>query len=873
MNLKQIRLAVIILLGINPFLANANTPKFDKISLNKNWTLQPYGEWSSDGSMLLKPNVYSSKNAIWCNIPNTVLGTLVDHHVIKNPYFGDNLERVPAEWFKSQWKYSKQFNYTSVQNQYATLCFDGVNYAADVFLNGKKIASRDTMKGVFRRFEIDATHALKSGQNLLEVIIFPPQKGDFNIGFVDWTPNPTDNNMGLYRGVSLKVNGAVSIDKPFVKSVIHNYERGDANLTIETNVRNHSANSQTAQIEIQFQNNILKRTINLRPYESRVEIFAAQEFSALKLSNAKLWYPVGMGGPNLYQLKISSKVKGLLTDERSQSFGIRDVVSGLDKNGYRYYKINGKNYQIRGGGWTDDLFLREDPKNLEAQVKYTKLMNLNCIRYEGFWGASDYLYDLCDKEGLLMMVGLSCQWEWEVYVGKPCDEFGSIKSDEDIDLVAKSFADQVVWLRNHPSVFVWVFGSDMLPRPQLEKRYLSDLAVNDPTRPTLSSCQLKTSSITGSTGVKMLGPYDYVTPNYWYLDTKHGGAYGFNTETGPGPQIPTIETLMKMFPKDSIWPINSLWNYHSGRHEFNTINKYLNAMNERYGKSSNIDDFLRKAQLSNYEAIRPMFEAFAVNKANAGGIVQWMLNAPWPKLFWQLYDYYLTPNAAFFGTQNALKPLHLVYNYGDKAIYAINDFYTVQENLTAEIKVFNLNSEQIYTQTVALSMDVNSAKQIGSLPTNIPYSTVYFVDLKLKSADGKQISSDFYWLSTKDDELDFEKSHWTAMPNKSFADFTALQSMPKSSISVKKTVGKMGDLQRTTLTIKNTSNQIAFFLEMKLKDSQSGELILPVYWSDNYISLLPGETKTVTADVHQKKENYSSFVEIGAMNLTLEIYK
>lgn len=136
----------------------------------------------------------------------------------------------------------------------------------------------------------------------------------------------------------------------------------------------------------------------------------------------------------------------------------------------------------------------------------------------------------------------------------------------------------------------------------------------------------------------MLGPYDYVTPNYWYLDTKHGGAYGFNTETGPGPQIPTIETLTKMFPKDSIWPINSLWNYHSGRHEFNTINKYLNAMNERYGKSSNIDDFLRKAQLSNYEAIRPMFEAFAVNKSNAGGIVQWMLNAPWPKFFWQLYD-------------------------------------------------------------------------------------------------------------------------------------------------------------------------------------------------------------------------------------------
>jgi exo-1,4-beta-D-glucosaminidase len=327
-----------------------------------------------------------------------------------------------------------------------------------------------------------------------------------------------------------------------------------------------------------------------------------------------------------------------------------------------------------------------------------------------------------------MMVGLSCQWEWEVYVGKPCDEYGAIKSDEDIDLIAKSFADQVVWLRNHPSIFVWVFGSDMLPRPKLEKRYLNDLETNDPTRPTLSSCQLKTSTITGSTGVKMLGPYDYVTPNYWYSDTKNGGAYGFNTETGPGPQIPTIETLKKMFPEDKLWPINYLWDYHSGRHEFNTIGKYMNAMNNRYGTSTNIEAFLLKAQLSNYEAIRPMFEAFAVNKANAGGIVQWMLNAPWPKLFWQLYDYYLTPTAAFFGTQNALKPLHLVYNYQDKSIYAVNDYYNTQQNLTAEIKVFNINSQEIFAKSIKLSIDANSSKTIMPLPEEIAYTVVYFVD-------------------------------------------------------------------------------------------------------------------------------------------------
>ena len=191
---------------------------------------------------------------------------------------------------------------------------------------------------------------------------------------------------------------------------------------------------------------------------------------------------------------------------------------------------------IRGGGWVDDLLLREDEKNLEAQVRYTRHMNLNTIRLEGIWGSSQKLYDLCDRYGILLMVGWSCQWEWEDYLGKPQESemYGAAKTPEDMELLAAYFHDQVLWLRNHPSIFVWVVGSDKLPWPEMEKRYRRDLPLLDPSRPLLTSCKTWTSEVSGPSAVKMNGPYDYVTPNYWYVDKENGGAFGFNTETGPG---------------------------------------------------------------------------------------------------------------------------------------------------------------------------------------------------------------------------------------------------------------------------------------------------------------------------------------------------
>ncbi|GET25955.1 glycoside hydrolase family 2 TIM barrel-domain containing protein [Prolixibacter sp. NT017] len=825
------------------------------LKLDKDWTLQPYGEWSDDGQ-LIKPDVYSSKNELTCDVPTTVFAAMVKDGKFKDPFFSENLEKVPREWFNNKWRYTKAFDIPeNLLGTYSRLCFGGINYSADVFLNGKQIASADTLKGAFQRFEIDVTGKLKKKGNRLQVDVYPPQPGDFTVGFVDWTPKVPDKNMGLWRGVKLRFNGPVSIEHPFVESKVNTANDSEAALTIETQVVNHSGMKLEATVEAQIGDVTVKKKVALKPFEKRMVVWTPKEYPALNFKNAKLWWPVTMGDPNLYTLNVSSKVDNQISDKLSQEFGIREVTSYINEAGSRAYKINGRDLQIRGGGWADDLLLREKKDNLKAQVEYTKLMNLNTIRLEGFWGESDELYKLCDENGILIMVGWSCEWEWENYVGKKCDEFGGVQTPEEIKLVSNSLDDQVLWLRNHPSIFVWVLGSDMLPRPALEKTYLKNLEVSDPTRPTLSACSVRTSEVTGPTAVKMNGPYDYVSPNYWYIDSVNGGAFGFNTETGPGPQIPPIETLKRMFPADKLWPVNEIWNYHCGRGEFHNIDTYLKALNHRYGEAKNIDDFEMKAQMANYEAIRPMFEAFAVNKANAGGVIQWMLNAPWPKLYWQLYDYYLTPNGAFFGTQNALKPLNIIYNYGNHGIYISNDYRHGFKDLTAEVKVLDLQSKVVLDKKVPFSVDEYTSKELLSLPEMRGTTPVYFADLRIVSPEGKEIAHSFYWLSQKKDVPDFKNTKWYVTPIKEYADFTALTELPKVKVEKTETVEQHGDQTWVKVTLKNPSDKLAFFIGLKAKTSESHEMILPVFWNDNYISLLPGEERELTVKMNTKDLN------------------
>ena len=291
-------------------------------------------------------------------------------------------------------------------------------------------------------------------------------------------------------------------------------------------------------------------------------------------------------------------------------------------------------------------------------------MNLNTLRLEGFWGKNETLYNAADENGILIMVGWSCQWDWKEYCNRDETQYSCISLPKDIELQTWAFNQQVKWLRNHPSIFVWVLGSDKYPSPETMKKITAYLNRTDTTRSRLLSAagikitkEENADSIYDAPRVKMLGPYLYEPPKYWYVDTTRGGAYGFNTETGPGPQVPPIESLKKMLPKKDLWPIDSVWNYHCGKNEFGNLDRYLNVFDKRYGKASSVEEFAMKSQMSNYEAMRPMFESFGVNKFNSTGVIQWMFNSAFPEMYWQLFDSYLMPNGAFYGAMKGCQPL------------------------------------------------------------------------------------------------------------------------------------------------------------------------------------------------------------------------
>jgi len=377
------------------------------------------------------------------------------------------------------------------------------------------------------------------------------------------------------------------------------------------------------------------------------------------------------------------------------------------------------------------------------------------------------------------------------------------------------------------------------------------------------------SEISGCSGMKMLGPYEYTPPIYWYTDMRRGGAYGFNTETSPGAAVPTLESLKKMLPPEHLWPIDEYWHFHCGLNEFTTLDQYRAAVTKRYGEAKTIEEFARKAQTLNYELMRPMFEAFRVNRGRATGVIQWMLNAAWPKMWWQLYDWYLMPTGAFYGAKKACQPLQLIYNYGDRGIYLLNDspvgwvldprgqssdalvtrgLRTHPTDLVADIRVYDIQSRLFFAEHVPVQATTPSVEtqHLASLPPRFEnISTTYFLSLRLLDGSGTLVADNLYWLSTKPDVLDYDAkvTPWEYFtPSKGYADLTMLNSLPPADVDVTHHI----DEDTMVVELANHGENIAFFIELLLTDATTGEPIVPIFWQDNYVTLLPNETRRLT---------------------------
>ncbi|RFT15237.1 MAG: Beta-galactosidase/beta-glucuronidase [Candidatus Saccharicenans subterraneus] len=861
------------------------------------WFIQSSARLQADGAALSRPGIMTDR---WypTQVPSTVLGTLVENNIYGDVFFGKNLEKIKAEDFQTSWWYRTEFLLPAYPGRTRTfLELDGVNYRANIWLNGQKVADASEIYGPFRRFRLDITGLARSGQrNVLAIEVIPPAKGEPTIGFVDWNPAPADNSMGLWRPVRIRQTGEVTIENPFVQTSLDTTTLKEARLTIQAEVRNHSEVPITGSLEVELENIRLSREVKLGSKEVQKVVFSPETNKELVLTNPRVWWTHDLGRPELNLLSMAFRLKVPSAEEKAAikppaaaepaqppvqekeqekpqdrekdkdrmrippqfralqpvsdwlvlRFGIREIKDYINEQGHRGYLLNGKKILIRGGGWTDDLFLNNRSKKLRAELMYARHLNLNALRLEGFWGTSRELYHLCDELGLLLMVGWSCHWEWENYLGKPADpRYGGITSPEDMALVAASFRDQVRWLRNHPSIFVWALASDLVPKPELEKEYLKILAEDDPTRPFLNSTGTKVSEVSGKSGVKMNGPYDWVPPNYWFIDKKNGGAFGFNTETGPGPQVPVLESLKKMIPEEALWPQNEYWNFHCSRGMFKSLDRYNEAMRERLGWPENVAEYCDKAQFLNYEAMRGMFEAFVARRPLATGVIQWMYNSAWPKLWWQLYDYYLMPTGAFYGARKANTPVHLIYDHETREIIASNLSAVRAEKLNALVRVFDLGLKERFRQEFPLTLEADGKTVLTRLP-DIPNLTgIYFLDLRIIGPKQTLEDHNFYVLSLEPDVLDFEKTLWYVTPVKKYADLKALNNLPESQVRYRWKLEGKDLIKNLTIELHNPGPNLAFNLEIQVIKKLRQKSVVPIFLEDNYLSLLPGERRTV----------------------------
>jgi len=448
------------------------------------WKIQSDDRLSAAGSQISSLG-FNTEDWYEIQVPSTVLAALVEAGEYKAPYFGRNLNDIPKKRFERSWWYRNEFDSNDINADETTLlAFDGINYAANIWLNGRLIGDSGYVRGAFRRFSFDISNSVQKGGNALALEVKPPKPGDFSTGFVDWNPPAPDRNMGIFRPVTLRRCRSVSIENPFVRTDLDMKTPDRASLAVSAELCNRSDEPVTGILAGRIDAISFEKPVTLAAKERKVIEFTPEQQKDLFVHQPRLWWPHDLGEPNMYELHLEFGINGAISDVRQTSFGIRRIEDYFNKQGHRGFRINGKEVLIKAGGWTDDMFLADTSEKLEAQIQYVKHMNLNCIRLEGIWGKDQTLYDLCDRYGILMMVGWSCHWEHEQYLGKPVDErFGGITSPEDIDLIAKSWTDQILWLRNHPSIFAWTVGSDKVPHPDLERKYNQTFEKYDQTRP------------------------------------------------------------------------------------------------------------------------------------------------------------------------------------------------------------------------------------------------------------------------------------------------------------------------------------------------------------------------------------------------------
>ena len=851
---SSVAVGLLAIVGGSAFANGAPSAEPARMYLHKDWRLQSSCQVKAKGEDISVIG-FDAKSWHRVDIPATVVAALVADKTYPDPDYGTNLQSMPGmnyskqsyfgiqdmpagSPFRCSWWYRLEFALPAEQEPKTEwLHFLGINYRANIWINGTMIADNTKVAGTYRTYEFDVTKVLRNGKsNAIAIEVAAPGKGDLGITWVDWNPTPPDKNMGIWKEVFLTQSGPVSLRNPFVRSRLDaNYQT--AALTISTDLQNVSGRVVNGILRAEIEGITIRQPVTLAPGELKTVYFLPEDFAELKLEHPRVWWPYTMGQPNMYDATVSFAIGDKKSDSTKFAFGIREVTAELTAQGNRLFKINGRKILIRGAAWTPDFLFRWSSEKLDADLAYLRDLGLNTIRLEGRLDREEF-FEKTDRLGILVMPGWTCCDAWEQWKNW---------QPEQHEVAVESLASQIRILRRHPSVFVWLNGSDNPPPADVEKSYLDTLDRLRWPNPVLSSASGQASALSGKSGVKMTGPYEYVPPMYWTADTHAGGAYGYNTETSPGPAIPTRGSLERFIPRDRLWPINDTWNFHAGGGHFSTINVFTDGLNRRYGQATSLDDYLRKSQAISYDGERAMFEAYSRNRYSSTGVIQWLLNNAWPSVIWHLYDYYLVPTGGYFGTKKACEPVHVQYSYDDNSVVVVNNTDKPLNEMRISAKTFNLDASEKAAKELTLNLLPDSSVRAFALPPANGLTRTYFLRLKLQDAGGRLVSDNFYWLSTKPDTMAWEKSDWAYTPQKDFGDLTGLETLPQVNIETTVTAKTSAGKATMLVRVKNPSRSVAFMVHLRLTRGKGGEEVVPILWEDNYFSMLPGEERSVTA--------------------------
>jgi exo-1,4-beta-D-glucosaminidase len=867
----RVLLSLLILLAPSAFAARAVTP------LRDNWRLQSACKIQAGGDAVSAAG-FPVEDWLKTSVPNTVLAAQAAAGVVPDPYFGSNLRQIPGTTYpvgrnfsrlpmpadspyRCGWWYRSRFAAPAAdaQNRHYWLRFGGINYRAEIWLNGQKIAAQEAVAGAYRTYEFDVTPALKPGQeNVLAVETFAPTEKDLGINWVDWNPCPPDKDMGLWGAVDLVASGEVTVRSPMVSTHFRDGSLSEADLTVYAELHNATGNVVKGVVSGSAAGVHFEQPVELAANEDRTIVFSPEKFAALRLRNPKPWWPWQMGEAHLERLTVSFAAQGVETDEQSVEFGIREITSEFTTNGSRLFRVNGRPILVRGAGWSQDMLLRTDSARLRDQFRLVRAMNLNTIRLEGKLETEDF-FRLADEQGILIMLGWCCCDHWEQWRDWTAD---------DLTIATASLRSQMLRLRQHASLLVWLNGSDNPPPANVESAYLKVESETHWPNPTLSSASGTPTTVSGPSGVKMTGPYDYVAPSYWYVDHNEGGAFGFNTETSPGPAIPSLASRQKFLPDPEAWPATANWALHNGGGEFVNLNVLNEAMEAVYAKPHSAAEYERIAQTMEYDSERAMFESYSKNKYSSTGVIQWMLNNAWPSMIWHLYDYYLDAGAGYFATKKACEPLHIQYSYDDRSIVIVNSTYEAADGLRASVHVHDLQWQELFSAEAPVDSSPDSAQRIFAIPDRIYTGAVrtFFIDLKLADAAGNIVSRNFYWVPGTLTTFDWNRTEYTHTPAERHEDLTAMANLPAAQVASRVEIADTPNGRELRVHLDNSAAALAFQVHAAVRTA-SGGLIAPVFWSDNWIELTPGESQTLTALLPQNAPS-DPVVQIDGWNIS-----